>query len=263
MKTLKYLFMAGALLLGASNSVAQKIPEFQRNYAADTKIPLVSAKGPILWEGKTYEVHNSPAHAIHELRGYINLPIKIVGIDGYSFRLGAITRIDGTTIESIIYTNTRKHETLSDYDKMIAMREGIKIDGLCSLWHEKYNFSDSTITNLETGEVRPMNGAREFQDLYFDIPKNQDLDTLVNIHFCGRDYPINIKVRANVIEADLTYPDTKNPGKRKELIEGILSMSVQTDKYGLPEKMIAGARMIIDFHPEAVYDPKIVWEDLR
>jgi hypothetical protein len=255
--------MAGALLLAASNSNAQKIPDFKRCFVADTKVPLVSAKGPIQWMSSEYTVHNSAPRHIHELRGYIDLPIKIVGIKGYSLHLGAITKIDSTTIESIIYTNTRTDETLTEYDKMIAEREKIDIKGLVSLWHEKYDFSDSTITNLETKEVRPMNNASEFQDLYFKLPKNRDLDTLATVHYCGEDYKINIKIHNGVIEADLTYPDPKNPGKRKELIEGIVNMSVHTDKYGLPERMVAGARIVIDFYPEARYDSTKKWVDWR
>jgi hypothetical protein len=258
-KTLKYLIVAGALILGASNSVAQKIPEFKRCYVADTKVPLVTADGPILWAGSSY--NNSK---IHELRGYIDLPIKVIGfIKGYTLHLGAITRFDSTTVESIIYTNTRTDEKLSDYDIMTAKREGINTKGLTSLWHEKYDYSDSTITNLETGSIRPMNNARDFQDIYFSLPKNKNLDTLVNVHFCGEDQRINIRINGEVIEADLTYPDPKDPSKTKELIEGILNMSAHIDKYGIPDRMVAGARMIVNFHPEAIYDSKREWMDLR
>ena len=266
MKTLKYWIIAGALLLGASNSIAQNIPEFKRCYVADTKVaPVVSANGPILWAGSSYTVHNSKPRHIHELRGYINLPIKVIGfIRGYTLHLGAITRIDSTTVESIIYTNTRTFEKMSDYDMMIARREGINTTGLCSLWHEKYDFSNNTITNLETGEVRPRNNARDFQDLYFKLPKNRDLDTTVDVGFCGEPHRINMKIHKNVIEADLTYPDPKDPSKPKELIEGLVNMRAHIDKYGLPDKMIAGARIyIVNFHPEATYDSTIVWRDLR
>ena len=255
--------MAGALAFGASNTIAQKLPEFKRCYVADTKVPLVSTKGPILWMGNEYTLHNSKPRHIHELRGYINLPIKIIGIKGYTLHLGAITRIDSTTVESIIYTNTREDETLSNYDIMIAKREKINTKGLTSLWHEKYDYSDSTITNLETGEKRPMNNARDFQDLYFNLPKNKDLDTLVTVHFCGEDQRINIKINGEVMEADLTYPDPKDPSKRKELIEGIVDMRAHIDKYGIPDKMIAGARIIVNFHPEATYAPNEKWLDLR
>ena len=81
MKDLRYLVIAGGMLLGASNIAAQDkdFPEFHRMFVADTKVPLVTAKGPILFEGKSYEVHNSPVRTIHELRGYMDVPIRIMG----------------------------------------------------------------------------------------------------------------------------------------------------------------------------------------
>ncbi|MGV8171753.1 MAG: hypothetical protein ACP5OA_03620 [Candidatus Woesearchaeota archaeon] len=261
MKTLKYLVLAGALLLGAS-SAAQEIPEFQRNYVADTKVePLVTAKGPIQWAGRKYEVHNSPTRTVYELRGYINIPIKAFNVIGGKksvFHLGAITRIDGDTIESIIYVNNRTDETLSEYDRMIAKREGINLDGICSLWHEKY--TPNTITNLETGEVRPRNGAAEFQTIYFNMPEG---DTLMNVNFCGDEYLINIKRSGNIMEADLTIPDPKKPGERKKLQWPLFNISAHKDQYGLPEKIVAGVDIGFKFHPEATYKQEIPWKDLR
>ncbi|MGV8141211.1 MAG: hypothetical protein ACP5NW_02085 [Candidatus Woesearchaeota archaeon] len=264
MKSLRYLVMAGALMLGASNIAAQQkeIPEFKRNYVADTKVePLVTAKGPILWESKKYEVHNSPTRTIYELHGYINIPIKVFNAIGNKksiFHLGAITRIDGDTIESIIYVNNRTNETLSEYDKMIAKREGINLDGICSLWHEKY--TPNTITNLETGEVRPRNGAAEFQTIYFNMPEG---DTLMNVNFCGDEYPINIKRSGSIMEADLTIPDPKKPGERKKLQWPLFNIRAHKDEYGIPDKIVAGVDIGIRFYPEAKHDSTKKWLDLK
>jgi hypothetical protein len=263
-KTLRYLALAGALLLGTSHGIAQtktsNIPEFKRYYVADTKVPIATANGPIQWSGSSYTVQNSAPRQIYELRGYINIPIKVfgIGLRRLQFHLGAITRIDGDTIESIIYVNNRTNETLSEYDKMIAKKEGINLDGICSLWHEKY--TPDKIINLKTGEVRPRNGVTEFQKVYFDMPEG---DTLVNVHFCGDDYPINIKVKGNIIEADLTVPDPKRPGERKKLQPPLLSISAHKDAYGLPDKMVAKVEIGIKFNPEAIYAPEKEWIDLR
>jgi hypothetical protein len=262
-KTLKYLVIAGAMLLGTANSVAQTIPEFRRDFLADTKIAIASANGPIQWSGRTYKAHNSPVKTIYEIRGYINVPIKVFGIGSRKsvFHLGAITRIDGETIESIIYVNNRTDETLTEYDRMIAKKEGINLEGISSLWHEKY--TPTTITNLETGEVRQRNGAAEFQTIYFNLPEG-NLDTLVNVNFCGDTYPINITVKGNVLSADLTIPDPEKPGERKKLQKPLFSISAHKDEYGLPDKMVAGAEVLgITFHPEATYEPTIPWKERR
>lgn len=259
MKSLRYLVLAGALALGAQG-MAQKIPEFQRSFAINTKVePIVTVNGPVSWSGKTYTVHNSPAREIYELRGYANMSIRVFGFIGVQrFHLGAITRIDGDNIESIIYVNNRTGETLSEYDKALARKEGIDIEGICSLWHEKY--TPTSIINLETGEERARNGATEFQTIYFNMPQG---DTLINVHFCGDDYPINISRRGDVIEADLTIPDPENPGERKKLQRPLFKISAHADRYGLPERMVAGVEVGKTFYPEATYDSKKKWVEKK
>jgi hypothetical protein len=262
----KSIVLAGSFLLSSPNSIdninnsnVDDVPGFKRNYVADTKIPFVKAEGPIIWMSR---YNDSEAKQTTEFRGYLNVSVKIASIEQARLILGVITKKYDNSIESIIYTNNATEEKLSKHDWMIAKREHINMSDVTSLWTEKYDLLDSTITNLETGQKQEMGDAKEFQNLYFNIPKNQNLDTLINVHFKGHNYPINVKIRKGVesyIEADLTYPDPKNPSKRKELIDGIMNIRVYTDNQGLPYKIIASARLISDYiiiHPEAKYNSK-------
>ena len=254
MNRIKGFGLAAILALGLAEGSAQipKIPEFERCYTPDTGL-LLHTDGPIYWKSSKFKVHNSPVKDIEELRGYVDLPLKTLGVLVDTVHIGMIDRLDrkDNIVESIIFDNAGYTHKLTPYDSALAKKEGIDISKITNIWHLRYSLDKKIIENLETGKRESISqGQLPIQLQYFILAKNADMDTVIYSYYKNNTKKMNITVDA--AERMIKIGNFE--------IGKLENVEVYYDENWLPTRIVATVKapyVHIKLHPEAIYDPEL------